>query len=62
MSDEFVDAAEPTAIGCWGAHQRQRPAGVLGPAYPTTYPLAEGPHVLRVLEARASVGRLVLLP
>jgi NADPH:quinone reductase len=37
-------------------------AGVLGPADPTTYPLAEGPKALADLEARATVGKLALLP
>jgi NADPH:quinone reductase len=37
-------------------------AGVLGPGRPTTYPLGEGPKAVAQLEARATVGRLVLLP
>jgi NADPH2:quinone reductase len=37
-------------------------AGVIGPARPTTYKLAEGPKVLAELEARATVGKLALLP
>jgi NADPH:quinone reductase len=37
-------------------------AGVLGPARPTTYDLADGPKVLAELEARATVGKLALLP
>jgi NADPH:quinone reductase len=37
-------------------------AGVLGPGQPTTYELAEGPKALAELEARATVGRLELLP
>jgi NADPH:quinone reductase len=37
-------------------------AGVLGPAQPTSYQLAEGPKALAELEARATVGRLALLP
>jgi NADPH:quinone reductase len=37
-------------------------AGVLGPSRPSTYPLARGSHVLTELEARATVGKLVLLP
>jgi NADPH:quinone reductase len=37
-------------------------AGVLGPGQPTTYPLAEGPKALAELEARATVGKLALLP
>jgi len=37
-------------------------AGVLGPGRPTTYALAEGPNALVELEARASVGKLALLP
>jgi NADPH2:quinone reductase len=37
-------------------------AGVLGPGRPTTYELAEGPKALAELEARATVGKLALLP
>jgi len=37
-------------------------AGVLGPGQPTTYALAEGPKALEELEARATVGKLALLP
>lgn len=37
-------------------------AGVLGPGRPTAYPLADGPRALADLEARATVGKLALLP
>ncbi|WP_327590539.1 hypothetical protein OHA25_28645 [Nonomuraea sp. NBC_00507] len=37
-------------------------AGVLGPGRPTIYELAEGPKALAALEARATVGKLALLP
>lgn len=37
-------------------------AGVLGPAHPTTYALDDGPKALAELEARATVGKLALLP
>jgi NADPH2:quinone reductase len=37
-------------------------AGVLGPGRPTSYDLAEGPKALAELEARATVGKLALLP
>ena len=37
-------------------------AGVLGPGQPTSYQLAEGPKALAELEARATVGKLALLP
>ena len=37
-------------------------AGVLAPGRPTVHDLAEGPKVLAELEARATVGRLVLRP
>jgi NADPH2:quinone reductase len=37
-------------------------AGVLGPGRPTAYELAEGPKALTELEARATVGKLALLP
>lgn len=37
-------------------------AGVLGPGEPSTYALADGPKALAELEARATVGRVALLP
>ncbi|MGI5421539.1 zinc-binding dehydrogenase [Actinomadura luteofluorescens] len=37
-------------------------AGVLGPGAPTVYELADGPKALAELEARATVGKLALLP
>ncbi|MEU4237504.1 NADPH:quinone oxidoreductase family protein [Actinoplanes sp. NPDC026619] len=37
-------------------------AGVLRPGRPTTCPLADGPEALAELEARATVGKLALLP
>jgi NADPH2:quinone reductase len=37
-------------------------AGVLPPGRPTAYDLADGPKVLAELEARATTGKLVLLP
>ena len=37
-------------------------AGVLGPGQPTAYDLADGPKALAELEARATVGKLALLP
>ena len=37
-------------------------AGVIGPGRPTRYELAEGPKALAELEARATVGKLALLP
>lgn len=37
-------------------------AGVLAPANPTAYDLADGPNALAELEARATVGKLALLP
>ncbi|MGW7679461.1 NADPH:quinone oxidoreductase family protein [Kribbella sp. NPDC054772] len=37
-------------------------AGVLGPGAPTTYELTEGPKALAELEARATTGKLALLP
>ncbi|WP_030438351.1 zinc-binding dehydrogenase [Actinoplanes subtropicus] len=37
-------------------------AGVLTPGNPTTYELADGPKALAQLEARATVGKLALLP
>jgi NADPH2:quinone reductase len=36
--------------------------GVLGPCRPTRYELADGPKALAELEARATVGKLALLP
>jgi NADPH2:quinone reductase len=37
-------------------------AGVLGPARPTVYDLADGPKALAALEARTTVGKLALRP
>lgn len=37
-------------------------AGVLTPSRPTTFALADGPKALAELEARATVGKLALLP
>lgn len=37
-------------------------AGVLGPGRPTVHQLADGPKVLAELEARATVGKLALVP
>ncbi|GAA4910285.1 NADPH2:quinone reductase [Actinomycetospora succinea] len=37
-------------------------AGVIAPGRPATHPLADGPKVLAELEARATVGKLALLP
>jgi NADPH:quinone reductase len=37
-------------------------AGVLGPGQPTAYALADGPKALAELEARATVGKLALVP
>lgn len=37
-------------------------AGVLTPSLPTVYELADGPKALTELEARATVGKLALLP
>ncbi|MEV5961107.1 zinc-binding dehydrogenase [Kribbella sp. NPDC051952] len=37
-------------------------AGVLRPSRPTTYELADGPKALAELEARATVGKLAILP
>ncbi|MFI0486694.1 zinc-binding dehydrogenase [Actinomadura sp. 9N215] len=37
-------------------------AGVLAPARPTTHELADGPKALAQLEARATTGKLALLP
>jgi NADPH2:quinone reductase len=37
-------------------------AGVLTPRQPTAYELADGPKALAELEARATIGKLALLP
>jgi len=37
-------------------------AGVLGPARPTAYDLADGAKALAELETRATIGKLALLP
>ena len=36
--------------------------GVLRPGQPTSYPLPDGPKALAELEARATIGKLALLP
>ena len=37
-------------------------ARALGPAQPTTYVLSDGPKALAEMEARATVGKLALIP
>ncbi|MGH3350469.1 MAG: NADPH:quinone oxidoreductase family protein, partial [Nocardioides sp.] len=37
-------------------------AGVLGTSHPTIYGLADGPKALAELEARATIGKLALVP
>jgi NADPH2:quinone reductase len=37
-------------------------AGVIGPGDPVTYPLSDGPKALAEMEARATAGKLALLP
>jgi NADPH2:quinone reductase len=37
-------------------------AGILGPAHPTVYDLADGPKALAELEARTTVGKLAVRP
>jgi NADPH2:quinone reductase len=37
-------------------------AGVIGPGDPATYPLSDGPKALAGMEARATAGKLALLP
>jgi NADPH2:quinone reductase len=37
-------------------------AGVIAPGQPAAYELADGPKALAELEARATVGKLALLP
>jgi NADPH2:quinone reductase len=37
-------------------------AGVLTPASPTVYDLADGPRALTALEGRSTVGKLALRP
>jgi NADPH:quinone reductase len=37
-------------------------AGVIGPAHPVTYPLADGARALAELESRVTVGKLALIP
>lgn len=37
-------------------------AGVLGPSQPTSYDLADGPMALMEMEARATIGKIVLVP
>jgi NADPH2:quinone reductase len=37
-------------------------AGVITPAQPTAYDLADGPKILAKLENRATIGKLALMP
>jgi len=37
-------------------------AGVVTPAHPTAYPLAEGPNALVDLESRRTIGKVALIP
>jgi NADPH2:quinone reductase len=55
--------AAPSIFGeVMGEMLRLIATGVLGPAQPTTYSLAEGPKALTELAARGTVGKLALLP
>jgi NADPH2:quinone reductase len=55
--------AAPSIFGeVMGELFRLLAAGVLGPGQPTVYSLADGPKALTELGARATVGKLALLP
>jgi NADPH2:quinone reductase len=55
--------AAPRIFGeVMGELSRLLAAGVLGPGRPVAYDLADGPKVLAELEARATVGKLALVP
>ena len=55
--------AAPRIFGeVMGELSRLLAAGVLGPGRPTAYDLADGPNALAELEARATVGKLALVP
>jgi NADPH2:quinone reductase len=55
--------AAPRIFGeVMGELSRLLAAGVLGPGRPTAYDLADGPRALAELEARATIGKLALVP
>ncbi len=58
----LIQAAPPIFGEVMGEMFGLLAAGVLGPGEPTTYALSEGPKALAELEARATVGKLALLP
>jgi NADPH2:quinone reductase len=58
----LIQAAPQTFREVMGELFRLLAAGVLGPAEPTAYELADGPAALTELEARATVGKLALVP
>jgi NADPH2:quinone reductase len=58
----LIQAAPQTFREVMGELFRLLAAGVLGPAEPTAYGLADGPAALTELEARATVGKLALVP
>ncbi len=58
-----LSQAAPTIFGeVMGELSALIAAGVVPPARPTAYPLAEGSKALADLESRATVGKLALLP
>ncbi len=58
----LIQAAPQIFAGLMGELSALIAAGVLAPARPTAYDLADGPKALADLEARATVGKLALLP
>jgi NADPH:quinone reductase len=58
----LIQAAPQTFGAVMGEIFRLLAAGVLGPGQPTAYELAQGPKALAELEARATTGKLALLP
>ncbi|HEX6356424.1 zinc-binding dehydrogenase [Actinophytocola sp.] len=58
----LIQAAPQIFGGLMGELSALIAAGVLAPARPTAYDLADGPKALAELEARATVGKLALLP
>jgi NADPH:quinone reductase len=58
----LMQSAPQVAGSAMGEMQALMAAGVITPGRPTAYDLADGPKALAELEARATVGKLALLP
>jgi NADPH2:quinone reductase len=58
----LIQAAPPIFGELMGELSALIAAGVLTPARPTAYDLADGPKALAELENRATIGKLALMP